>query len=233
MGNLIDIKKPQGFRIKAKSDKKAEITIYDEIGSGYWFDAVSAKQFTQELNALPDSITEIDLRVNSPGGDVFEGFTIYNRLKQHKAKVTTYVDGLAASIASVIALAGDEIVMSEGSFIMIHKAWAMTAGNSDDLEQMVDRLLDIDEQLLGIYQRKTKLDRVELRSMITAETWLNADEAIEMGFATRKSEDEAVMAASAEKATWFKNKPNINRDKIVKSKINEFKNDIERYLARK
>lgn len=235
MGKLIELNNTKGFSIKAKNVSEAEILIYDEIGGGGFFsDAISAKEFTHELNELPSSISNINLRINSPGGDVFDGFTIYNRLKQHKAKITVHIDGLAASIASVIAMAGDEIIMNEGSFIMIHKSWSFTAGNATDLEEMAERLLQIDEQLLNIYHRKTRMDKLELRNMIAAETWIPADEAVEMGFASETSVEEAVIAASATKAKWLKNTPQIeNKNIIIKDKITNFKNDIERYLARK
>lgn len=233
---LIDIKNEKPFRIECKSQTTAEIIIYASIGESFWGDSVSAKSFNDELNSLPKTVNQINLRVNSGGGDVFDGISIYNRLKQHKAKVTAYVDGLAASIASVIILAADEVVMGEGALVMIHKPWTMAMGNSSDLEETIDRLNDVEEQILGIYQRNTKLDRSELRKMVAEETWLDANQAVEYGFAQRKMEDDESidMAASLNGATWIKNKPQLaTKKKIVNNKVNEFKNNIKDFLARK
>ena len=147
MGKLIDLQKRNGFKISAKTVSSAEITIYAPIGQDFWGEAISASSFSRELDSLPDTITNIDVRLNSPGGDVFDGITIYNRLRQHKASVTVYVDGMAASIASIIALAGDEIVMGEGAQFMIHKPMSFGFGNNLDFEALIDRLNDVEDQL--------------------------------------------------------------------------------------
>lgn len=227
--NVFQLNGKKPFQIKNKSETEAEIIIYDEIGDSFWYDAISAKDFDKELKSLPDTVTNLTVRINSPGGNVFDGITIYNRLKQHKAKVTVYVDGIAASIASVIAMAGDEVIMSEGALMMIHQAWTVAAGNARDFEEMIDRLTDIDEQIIGIYHRKTKTDKNELRSMLSAETWMDADEAVEMGFATSKTEDEAVIAASMLKdVKCFRRPPNLEkRNKHIKDKLSNLINEFE------
>lgn len=215
----------KAFRIEAKSDKKAEIYIYGAIGASFWEDSISAKQFSDELKKLPASVKEIDLRLNSGGGDVFEGYAIYNQLKQHPAKVTVYVDGLAASIASVIALAGDKIIMGEGAQFMVHKSWTMAMGNSFDMEKVVERLESIDEQLISLYTKKTKKPRSEIRDMVENETWLNAEEAVEKGFADEVVASDIRIAASViEKCTWITKAPKnlVTRDKQVKAKLDEF-----------
>lgn len=223
---------------KNKSVSKTEITLYGAIGESYFEDSVSANDFHKMMKEVPDTVTQIDLRINSPGGDVFDGITIYNRLKQHKAKITVYIDGMAASIASVIALAGDEVIMGEGSQFMIHNAFTFAMGNARELEDVVDRLIDIDEQILGIYARKTKVDRAELRQMVSATTWLDADESLEKGFATSKIEigEEQRFAASFDlnKATWLGSKPSMkSKNDFIKEKINGLSKEIEDYLARK
>ena len=109
-----------GFSVKAKAGDEAEILIYEDVGEG-WFGGVTAKQFADELKAL-GSVKTINLRLNSAGGDVFDGLAIYRRLVDHPAKIVSHIDGLAASIASVIAMAGDEIRISESGFLMIHNA---------------------------------------------------------------------------------------------------------------
>lgn len=215
----------KAFRIEAKSDKKAEIYIYGAIGESMWEDSIGAKQFSEELKKIPDSVREIDVRLNSPGGDVFAGYAIYNQLKQHKAKKTVYIDGLAASIASVIALAGDQIIMGEGAQFMVHKSWTMAFGNSFELERVIERLESIDEQLISLYTKKTKKPRAEIRDMVEKETWLNAEEAVEMGFADKVVEGDVRIAASVlDKATWITKAPkNITtRDKQVRAKLDEF-----------
>ena len=137
--SLIKITESKKFEIKAKSQTVAEIVVYGVIGQDFWGDGISAKSFSDQLNNLPKTVNQIDVRLNSGGGDVFDGVSIYNRLKQHKAKVTVYIDGLAASIASVIALAGDEVVMGEGALMMIHKPWTWAMGDSAALEEVIDR----------------------------------------------------------------------------------------------
>lgn len=195
------------FKIEAKTATTAEIVIYEQIGESFWDDGVSAKSFSEELKNLGPSIKQIDLRLNSPGGDVFDGITIYNRLKQHSANVTVYVDGLAASIASIIALAGDEIIMGEGALYMVHLPWTMSMGNRNDLDNTVQRLMDIEEQMLSIYAKRSGLDRVEIRKMLEEETWLDSDQTVEMGFADKKSEEVVAIAASSMEKSWMNKSP--------------------------
>lgn len=234
MGKLINLKK-DGFRIENKTQTTAEIIIYADIGDSWWGDSVTAKSFSDELKELPDTVNQIDVRINSPGGDVFQGVSIYNRLKQHKANITVYIDGLAASIASIIALAGDEVVMGEGSLFMIHRPLTMAFGNASDLEETINRLDDVEEQLVNIYRRKTGLDRSEIKTMLAAETWLDADQALEYGFVDKKmAEDEAIdIAASLKRAKWINKMPDIKtKDDFVKKQVNNLKKNVEEFLAR-
>ena len=214
------------FKIKnSASDNTAEIIIYGSIGDDWYEDAaVSAKQFSEALAALPKNITQIDLRLNSPGGSVFDGVTIYERLKQHPANVTVYVDGIAASIASIIAMAGNEIIIGEGSFIMIHKPLTMTWGNSDDHERNIRILDGIESQMLNIYSKKTGLGRTELENMLTQETWMDANTCLANGFATSisdSSENLRVAASMVSSAKWISktNAPKIEDTKLIKAKI--------------
>jgi ATP-dependent protease ClpP protease subunit len=232
--NLKDSEKH--FTVRNKSNGKAEVIIYGSIGASWFEEGITAKAVSDELKKLDDSVKDITVRINSLGGDVFEGITIYNRLKQHKAKVTVFVDGIAASIASIIALSGDEVIMSEGSLLMIHLPWTYTAGNRKDLEDTIDRLADVEQQLLAIYSKKTKLDRIELKSMLEKETWMDASQAIDLGFADKTDSQAIPIAASALKnAVWLR-KPS---DKIrtttaeAKAKLTELKSKIEGVLARK
>jgi ATP-dependent Clp protease protease subunit len=182
------------FEIKNKSDK-AEIWIYEEIGQDFWTgDGITAKNFQKELSDIKAG--QIDLHINSPGGLVFDGITIYNLLKQHPANVTTYIDGLAASIASVIALAGDKVIMAENALFMIHKASGMVMGNSDDMRDFAEKLDKVNGSIATTYTSKTKKDEKEINDLMAAETWMTAEEALEMGFIDEIS-GEADMAACA------------------------------------
>jgi len=137
--------KRKWFEMKAAEDKTAEIFIYGSIGkSWYDDDAVSAKSFVDDLKALGD-VEKITLRINSPGGVVYDGLAIHNAIKAHKAEVTAVVDGLAASMASFIAMAANKIIMPKNSFMLIHKASGMCWGNSDDMEKLVKDLKRIDK----------------------------------------------------------------------------------------
>ena len=153
-----------------------EIRIYDDIG---WY-GVTAKDFIAELDRV--NTDEILLRVNSPGGSVFDGFAIYNALKRHDAKVTVVVDGVAASIASIIALAGDEIHIVDNGIFMIHKAWNIIAGNADELRKSADILDKIDGNILDVYVSKTGLETAQIDNWVAEETFFTAEEAQEHGF---------------------------------------------------
>ena len=168
------------FEIKNRDDK-AEIWIYEAIGEDY-FDGsgITAKVFQKELSAIKTS--QIDLHINSPGGLVFDGITIHNLIKQHPANVTTYIDGLAASIASVIALAGNKVIMAENALFMIHKASGVVFGNSDDMRDFADKLDKVNGSIATTYITKTGKEDEEINNMMKAETWLTAKDALEFGF---------------------------------------------------
>jgi len=184
----------QWFKIENKSDR-AEIWIYEEIGED-WFTGggITAKNFQKELAGIKAG--QIDLHINSPGGLVFDGITIYNLLKQHPANVTTYIDGLAASIASVIALAGDKVVMAENALFMVHQPFGMVAGNATDMRDFADKLDKVGGAISQTYLSKTGKTDEEIKTLLDAETWMTADEALEMGFIDEIS-GEVDMAACA------------------------------------
>lgn len=160
----------------AKADQPAEILLYDEIG--YW--GVTAGAFQQALLQAGDG--PVRVRINSPGGDVFDGLAIFNALAAHKGGVETVVDGLAASMASVIALAGP-MTMQDSSMFMIHNAWTFMAGNRHDLTKQAGVLGKIDGQIAAIYGAKTGLSAEEIAAAMDAETWLTAAEAKTAGYA--------------------------------------------------
>jgi len=235
MAKLLNFRTKKPFEIKCAAKKdSAEILIYGAIGD-FWGDSISAKEFVKAMKELPDTVANLDIRLNSPGGDVFDGFAIYNVLKRHKAKKTVYIDGMAFSIASIIALAGDEIVMGEGAQYMIHLPWTWAAGNKIELMTTIERLESIEEELVGIYHRRTKLDKNELRDLLAKETYLTATEAVDMGFVDRAMESEETLnfAACLDRAHWIKNKPKAqDNSKLIKDKIANLKKDIEGFLAR-
>jgi ATP-dependent Clp protease protease subunit len=176
-------------RIRAESGNEATVYLYDVIDS--WF-GVDAQEFVRELAAL--DVETIHVRINSPGGSVFDGMAIYNALKQHRAEIVTHVDGLAASAASVIALAGDEVRMGTGAFLMIHNAWGMAIGDADEMRQMADTLEKINGSLVGIYATRTGMDAEEVQALMDAETWFTAEEAIEAGLADAEEEGKQASA---------------------------------------
>lgn len=165
------------YEIKNKTAEKAEIWIYEQIGEDFWTGGgVTAKSFQKELAGIKASA--IDLHINSPGGEVFAGVTIYNLLKQHPATVTSYIDGIAASIASVIALAGDKVIMAENALYMMHNPAGLVMGNAEDMRKMADVLDKIRGTMTGVYSGKTGKPEDEINAMLDAETWMTADEAL-------------------------------------------------------
>ena len=169
------------YEFKNKSGEKAEIWIYEMIGEDFWTgEGVTAKGFQKELSSVKAS--QIDLHINSPGGAVFDGITIYNLLKQHPATVTSYIDGIAASIASVIALAGNKVIMAENALYMMHNPSGLVMGNAEDMRKMADVLDKIRGTMTGVYSGKSGKLEEEINALLDAETWMNADEAYEAGF---------------------------------------------------
>lgn len=163
------------YKIENKADETT-VYIYDEIS---WF-GVNAEQFIKDLNGV--TAKTIHIRFNSPGGSVFDGTAVYNAIKQHKAKTITHIDGLAASIASVIALASDEVRMADNAFLMIHEPWSLVIGDAATMREEADLLDKVGGVIAKTYMDKTGKDEAEIKAMMAAETWMTADEAKEMGF---------------------------------------------------
>lgn len=170
------------YSLETNKDK-AVLNIYGDITSYPWGERdVSAYNLVQELDKINADVIEV--YINSYGGECAEGIAIYNALKRHKAKIKTYVDGFACSIASVIAMAGDERYMYPTSLLMIHNAWTMTAGNANDLRKEADTLETITESSIKAYESVANISREEIKALMDAETWLTANEALEKGFIT-------------------------------------------------
>lgn len=193
------------YRMAKKKKDSAEITLYGIVGQSFWSDGVSASKFRDDLKALGE-VKDISLRINSEGGDVFEGLTMYNLLVDHGAKITVHVDGLAASIASVIAMAGDEIRMGEGSFMMIHNPWGGAVGDANAMRRMADLLDKVKDQVANIYVARTKNSKNKVSTWMDDETWMNAEESKKKGFA-EVVEERIAAAASVSKPDWYNNLP--------------------------
>lgn len=162
----------------------ATINIFGDITSWPWLESdVSSYNLVQELDALQDA-GQIDVYINSYGGEVAEGLAIYNALKRHKAKVVTHCEGFACSVASVIFMAGDERVMSNTSLLMIHNAWTYTQGNAQELRKEADDLDTITQASKNAYLERINIDETELSAMMDSEKWLDPAECLEKGFAT-------------------------------------------------
>jgi len=214
--------------VAAAADDPNVISIYDDIGYDYWDGSgFTAKRCAAALRAIGNN--PVTVEINSPGGDVFEGLAIYNLLREHPAKVTVKVMGLAASAASIIAMVGDEIVMGAGSFMMIHNAWVCACGNQNDLRAVVEKLEPIDAALADIYAARTGIDQDEIMSLLAAETWLNARDAVEQSFANTVS-DERPIEAEASDRTFVSARRRVEAamasDGVTRSERRRLMNDL-------
>lgn len=170
-------------------DKKSVVCIYDAIGEF----GVSAKSFLNDFRAV--KAQEVDVEINSPGGDVFAGIAIFNGMRQSGKKINVKVMGVAASAASLIAMAGDTIEMPENTFMMIHNPWTFAMGSADDMRETADMLDKIGSSLVSTYASRTGKDAEEIKTLLDAETWMTAQEAVDAGFATKVTK---AVAAKAE-----------------------------------
>jgi len=184
---------------------EADIYIFGDITSWEWLDSdVSSYTLSKELKELASEVETINVHINSYGGEVAEGLAIYNMLRNHNAKVVTYCDGFACSIASVIFMAGDERIMNNASLLMIHNAWMYTAGNANQLRKDADDLEKITQASINAYMQNINITEEKLKELLDDESWILPSEALEMGFATsivgEKITEKA--AASARKALF-------------------------------
>jgi ATP-dependent Clp protease, protease subunit len=183
---------------KASSDNPT-IYIYDEIGSSDWWPAISDKDVILALEAI-GRVPAIDVRINSPGGDVFMGDAIYNALNRNPAKINVYIDGLAASAASYIAMAGDSIEIAENGFLMIHNAWSIAMGNAKEFTKTAELLSKIDGNIAAIYAARSGNEASKFTELMDAETWLTANEALEMKMVDRVGQNLKTPPDTAAKA---------------------------------
>ena len=196
------------FDIKAAAggEKQTEVVIFDEIGR--W--GITAKDFATALKEIPEDHA-ITVRINSPGGSVFDGYAIFNALRSRAANVTTRIEGLAASMASVIALAGSKVTAAVNSIVMIHNPWSGVSGDSDDLRKMADLLDKLTGQLVGIYAAKTGLPEADVRAAMDAETWFTGAEAKEWGLVDEVTDE--IQAVASFDVSRFRNAPKALAEK--------------------
>lgn len=173
------------FSVRNVTDKEAELYLYDAVVDSEleaeYFGGVAPKSFVAALKDI--NADTIHLRVNSPGGSVFAARAMEQALREHKATIVAHVDGVAASAASFLVMAADEIVMAPGALMMIHKAWTLSVGNADDLIQTADLLEKIDGTLASTYAQRSGQDVETIANMMAAETWFTAQEAVDLGLA--------------------------------------------------
>lgn len=188
--------------VKNLTSKSADLYIYGEIvdnSDWKWDDSdVMPDDVLSVLNEV-EGLDSLDIYINSPGGSVFSGLAIYNMLKRNKAHKTVHVDGIAASMASVIALAGDKLIIPSNAFLMIHKPWTFAMGNSNDLREVADRLEDIESGVMNVYRDNMK-DGVAIETiqgMVDAETWLTGEEAAEY-FNVEVTESKSIAASTSD-----------------------------------
>ncbi len=203
-----------------------EVYIYGEIANNKWFEEdVTPNDIKEELDKLK-GVDAINVYVNSPGGGVFAGVAIYNELKRFNKPVTSYVDGLAASIASLIVLAADKVVMPSNAMMMIHSPWTCACGNAQELRDLAKKMDKVTESvLIETYHAKTGIKKDELKKMLDKETWLSGEEAVELGFADVLEKEQKIAACYAGDNIKFNDvEVPLNKFKAFpKSKFNEHK----------
>ena len=214
------------FQMKA-TNNVAQIDIFGDIVSEKWFDEeTSATSFRDALKELGD-VSTINLSINSGGGSVFDGIAIYNMLKSHKATVNVYVEGLAASIASVIAMSGDTITMRSGSMMMVHMPWTLSQGNAEEMRKTADTLEKTGDSIVDIYSERTGISSDDIRNIMNDETWLSAEEAVEQGWATKLDKKEAVMnSVPKEILGRFSNVPKNVLERVEKKTLSQDRLDL-------
>jgi ATP-dependent Clp endopeptidase proteolytic subunit ClpP len=215
------------YSIQNKAGETADVYIFDEVGMY----GVTAQDFIGEIKDLKD--TPINLRINSLGGDVFNGMAIYNVIKKRESRTTVYIEGIAASVATIIALGADEVVMSENSLFMIHNAWGGTMGDSKDMRKSADTLDKISNELTEIYMKKTGLSYDRITEMMDEETWLSAEEAYEFGFVDTISD--SIKVAAKYDVSKFKNITNeeIQNKFNINIKNKKMTNDLKEWFNSK
>jgi ATP-dependent Clp protease protease subunit len=213
--------KPGRVRVSADTkNREADIMIYGDIGGGWWDEGITAESITDEINAL--DVDTLNVRINSGGGLVFEGIAIYNAIARSTAHVIVHIDGIAASIASVIAMAGDEIRISEGSHIMIHKPWSFAVGDAVALRKEAEILDTLEAGIIDIYAARTDAKRADLEAWVGAETWFLGQQAVDAGFADEMVPAKKKKAVASALLNLFRNTPQNLLPGVAVPEVREF-----------
>lgn len=187
------------IRAAAKDEDENVISILGSIGENFFGEGITARRISAALRAIGDK--DVTVHINSPGGDYFEGLAIYNLLREHKREVTVKVLGLAASAASIIAMAGDRVEVPRAGFLMIHNTWVMAMGDRHDLREFAATLEPFDDAMASVYVARSGMDEKEVHKMMDRETWMAGEQAVDKGFADALlAADEAVADAQASAA---------------------------------
>jgi ATP-dependent protease ClpP protease subunit len=173
------------FSADMRADGTLELLCYEDIGENFWTGGgVTAKLIKQQIDGAGDEYSNILLRINSPGGDVFESIAIFNLLRSQNKPIEVRIDGLAASAASLLAMAGDRIVMGANAMMMIHNAWSLCVGDASEMREMAKRLDKVSDVIAGTYVRRTARSMADVKALMDEETWMTAEEAVSAQFAT-------------------------------------------------
>lgn len=226
---LLDNKAKGEFRIVQK-EREADVYVYDVIGDDY-YGGVSAKEFVSQVSAL--DVDVIHLHVNSPGGDVFAGVAMGVALRQHQAKVIAYIDGQAASAATRLTAAADEVRIAAGAFYMIHNSWTIAAGDTRELAKTSKLLADVDQSIIADYEGKTKQTAEQLQSWMNETTWFNADDAVKYGFADSVIDSAPAKAQNRWNLAAYDNVPKAltEREPTIEQRALALRASAERRLA--
>ncbi|HBR7357163.1 Clp protease ClpP [Klebsiella pneumoniae] len=210
--------------IRAASDNDNSISIFDVVGRDYWDEGVTAKRISGALRSMNGA--DVTVNINSPGGDMFEGLAIYNLLREYQGKVTVKVLGIAASAASIIAMAGDDIQIGRGAFLMIHNCWVVAMGNRHDFAELSTSLEPFDTAMADIYSARSGLDIATVKQLMDAESYIGGSDAVEKGLADSLLSADAVSEGDDSPSSALRkldallaktNTPRSERRKLIKA----------------
>ncbi|WP_323493156.1 head maturation protease, ClpP-related [Klebsiella pneumoniae] len=210
--------------IRAASDNDNSISIFDVVGRDYWDEGVTAKRISGVLRSMNGA--DVTVNINSPGGDMFEGLAIYNLLREYQGKVTVKVLGIAASAASIIAMAGDDIQIGRGAFLMIHNCWVVAMGNRHDFAELSTSLEPFDTAMADIYSARSGLDIATVQQLMDAESYIGGSDAVEKGLADSLLSADAVSDGDDSPSSALRkldallaktNTPRSERRKLIKA----------------
>ena len=210
--------------IRAASDNDNSISIFDVVGRDYWDEGVTAKRISGALRSMNGA--DVTVNINSPGGDMFEGLAIYNLLREYEGRVTVKVLGIAASAASIIAMAGDDIQIGRGAFLMIHNCWVYAMGNRHDFAELAQSLEPFDTAMADIYAARSGLDIAAVQKLMDAESYIGGSDAVAKGLADSLLSADAVSDGDESPAAALRkldallaktNTPRSERRKLIKA----------------